>query len=532
MFLLDCTLRDGGYYNSWDFPQEIVAKYLLAMKAAGIDAVELGLRSLKNDGFKGAAAYSTDEWIKSLEVPKDIQVAVMVNAAELVADKPLTQVLEALFPNSANNSPVDIVRIACHVHEFEEALPAATWLKDQGYQVGFNLMQVAERNQSEVEALSKAASRYELDVLYFADSMGSMNPAKTAEIIGWLKTHWSGNLGIHTHDNMGLALANTLTAVEQGVTWLDATVTGMGRGPGNARTEELVIEAAALRGENLNLTPLMELISFYFKPLKNECGWGSNPYYYLSGKYGIHPTFIQEMLADSRFSEAEVLGAIDHLRTEGGKKFSFSTLNSSIHPYHGDLQVGTWEPKSKLSGKNILILGAGPSLQAHSAAIELFIKKYKPVVIGMNTETGIAQGLIDLRVASHPVRLLADCEAHSLLPQPLVVPYKVLPKDIKAALKNKEVLDFGLHVEEGVFEFGANVATIPNSLVISYALAIAESGEAESIYMAGFDGFGYADARTTEMQKVLKLFSEISDREIVSITPTQYDINTMSVYGL
>lgn len=532
MFILDCTLRDGGYYNSWDFPEEIVGQYLLAMSAAKVDAVELGLRSLKNSGFKGAAAYSTDQWITSLKVPRDLKVAVMVNAAELVGDKPLTDVLQTLFPNSATNSPVDIVRVACHVHEFEDALPAATWLKERGYQVGFNLMQVAERSQIEVEALSEAASKYELDALYFADSMGSMNPAKTAEIIGWLKAHWSGNLGIHTHDNMGLALANTLTAVEHGVTWLDATVTGMGRGPGNARTEELVIEASAVRGAKINLTPLMALISDYFQPLKNKCGWGSNPYYYLSGKYGIHPTFIQEMLADSRFSEAEVLGAIEHLRIEGGKKFSFSTLNSSIHPYHGELKAGSWEPQSKLSGKSILILGAGPSLKAHNKAVESFIQKYEPVVIGMNTETVIQQSLIDLRVASHPVRLLADCEAHGALPQPLITPYGVLPGDIKTALVNKEVFDFGLHVKEGVFEFGTTAATIPNSLVISYALAIAESGGAKRIYMAGFDGFGYADARTTEMQKVLKLFSEKSDKEIVSITPTQYDINTQSVYGL
>ena len=80
-------------------------------------------------------------------------------------------------------------------------------------------------------------------------------------------------MGIHTHDNMGKALQNTLTAIEAGATWLDATVTGMGRGPGNARTEELAIEIAEMRGEPANLVPLLSLIRSYFQPLKNECGW-------------------------------------------------------------------------------------------------------------------------------------------------------------------------------------------------------------------------------------------------------------------
>jgi 4-hydroxy 2-oxovalerate aldolase len=284
MKILDCTLRDGGYYNSWNFPLHVTNKYLEAMQAAGVDIVELGLRSLINKGFHGASAYTTDSYIRTLTIPDSLKVAVMINATELVGNSPLETVLEKLFPESADKSLVDVVRIACHVHEFVNALPACNWLKARGYLVGFNLMQVADRSQAEVEALSFEASKYPIDALYFADSMGSMNPAQASQIIGWLRKHWKGAMGIHTHDNMGLALSNTLQALKEGVTWLDATVTGMGRGPGNARTEELVIEIADMRKQNINMVPLMSVIRSYFQPLKNKCGWGSNPYYYLSVK--------------------------------------------------------------------------------------------------------------------------------------------------------------------------------------------------------------------------------------------------------
>ena len=529
--VLDCTMRDGGYYNNWDFPKAVVESYVSAMSSAGIDIIEIGLRSLKNSSFKGAYAYCTDDFLSTLVVPEPIKLGVMINGAEIVGLDEQESVLKKLFPNHADDSPVDLVRIACHVHEFNEALPACAWLKERGFLVGFNLMQVAEREKEEVEALALSASRYDIDALYFADSMGSMTPQKTAEIISWFRTYWKGEMGVHTHDNMGLALSNTLTAIENGITWIDSTVTGMGRGPGNARTEEVAIEISDLRKATVNLVPLMELIRTYFQPLKNECGWGTNPYYYLSGKYGIHPTYIQEMLSDKRFSEEDILAAIEHLRVKGGKKFSVNSLNATRDFYHSEAQ-GYWYPETIINGRPVLIIGAGSSVEAHRNALELFIQKNKPVVIALNTQSTISESMIDLRVASHPVRLLADCDIHSKLPQPLVTPLSQLPSDIVDSIGDKDVFDFGIKIQANSFELGRTSAVVPNSLVISYALALAASGKATRIYLAGFDGFGAGDNRTHEMQRVFSLFNSSVSIDVTSITNTEYDIPSKSVYGL
>ncbi|MDP5129525.1 MAG: aldolase catalytic domain-containing protein [Paraglaciecola sp.] len=530
--ILDCTLRDGGYYNNWNFPLDITNKYLEAMAAAGVDIVELGLRSLINKDFKGASAYTTDSYIRTLTIPSSLKVAVMINATEIVGETPQNTVLEQLFPHTAADSPVAVVRIACHVHEFVKALPACNWLKERGYIVGFNLMQVADRTQEEVEALSLEASKYPIDALYFADSMGSMDPAQTTQIIGWLRKHWQGAMGIHTHDNMGLALSNTLQAVKDGVTWLDATVTGMGRGPGNARTEELVIEVADMRQQAINMVPLMSVIRSYFQPLKNQCGWGSNPYYYLSGKYGIHPTYIQEMLGDSRYSEEDILAAINHLKVEGGKKFSLNTLDATRQFYNGEPR-GTWSPSALFAGKNVLLLGTGPGVAEHRVALEDYIKTHRPVVVALNTQSGVAQALIDVRVACHPIRLLADCEAHTQLPQPLITPASMLPPDILASLGNKTLLDYGLSVKTNTFEFGEKASVLPTSLVICYALAAITAGGANKIMMAGFDGYGADDPRNSEMNKLLQLYgAEGASLELLSVTPTRYEVKSLSIYGL
>lgn len=529
---VDCTLRDGGYYNAWDFSETLIHRYLDAMQAAGVDVVELGFRSLKNTGFKGACAFTTDDFIRSLPIPEGLAVGVMVNGSELVGEIPQQEVLERLFPNPASKSPVDLVRIACHVHEFSEALPAVSWLKERGYQVGFNLMQVAERTEEDIKALAREAAQYPMDALYFADSMGSMSPEQAAQIIQWLRSEWQGDLGIHTHDNLGLALSNTLRAMDEGVTWVDSTVTGMGRGPGNARTEELAIEIAARRGKPANLVPLMALLREHFKPMQAHYGWGTNPYYYLAGKYGIHPTYIQEMLSDSRYDEEDVLAVIEHLRVEGGKKFSSATLDAARHFYATEA-VGSWSPRETFADREVLLLGTGPGVSRHRTALERYIRKYRPLVLALNTQTCVAPELINLRVACHPVRLLADVDQHAELPQPLITPYSMLPDAVKASLGDKDVLDFGLNVQPETFQFEAVHCTAPSSLVVAYALAVATSGQARRILLAGFDGYGADDPRTQEMQTLLEYYQQAGQAlPLTAITPTRYGLHTESVYAL
>ena len=78
MKILDCTLRDGGYYVNWDFEPKVVRKYLASIDAAKIDIVEIGFRFLPVNKFLGAFAYSTDEYLSSINLPEGISVAVMV----------------------------------------------------------------------------------------------------------------------------------------------------------------------------------------------------------------------------------------------------------------------------------------------------------------------------------------------------------------------------------------------------------------------------------------------------------------------
>jgi 4-hydroxy 2-oxovalerate aldolase len=530
---LDCTLRDGGYYNDWDFPEALVAEYLRVMASIGVEVVEIGLRSTKNDGFKGAYAFSSDKFIRALPIPPNLTIGVMINASELVGEVSAQQVLEKLFPLPASESPLGMVRIACHVLEFAEALKSVCWLKDRGFQVGVNLMQIADLGEQEIGELAKLASSYPVDVLYFADSVGSMTPRQISETVTWMRSGWGGPLGIHTHDNLGLALSNTLAAISEGVTWVDSTVTGMGRGPGNARTEELVIELSEFRGNSPNLVALTTLIRKYFKPMQTRCGWGTNPFYYMAGKYGIHPSYIQDMLGDARYSEEDLVAVIEYLRLRGGgKKFNKQYLDAARHIYH-DIPCGSWDPTALFSNRDVLLLGNGPGANRYSDTLESYIERARPLVVALNTHAPIRNDLIDIRVACHPVRLLTDCKAHGLLPQPLVTPYSMLHDEIKRELEGKTILDFGLSVQVDAFRFGSTSCAIPAPLVIAYALAVATSGNARRVMLAGFDGYDADDPRRQEIDNTLNVYQKSEGAlELIAVTPTHYRVRGISIFGM
>ncbi len=530
---LDCTLRDGGYYNNWNFKIDLIEKYLNVMSEIKVDYVEIGFRSLDKKEFRGACAYSTDEFVKSLKIPKNLKIAVMVNASELIKysnNKYNLAVVKNLFKNPKENK-IKLVRIASHYSEISKVMPLASKIKSLGYKVAINLMQSSDRTNSEIEEFCRLAKKFKIDVLYFADSTGSLNKDHTIKIVNSLKNNWKGDLGIHAHDNMDKAMENSIAAIENGVNWIDSTVLGMGRGPGNVKTENLIIEFEKKFKNKVNYTNLLKLVEEEFMPMKNKFKWGSNPYYYLSGLHGIHPSFIQGMLEANSFSCVEILAVIDSLKTVGGKKFSKDLIKTYRQNYSGKSK-GSFVPSRSLKNKNVLILGSGPGVKEHKLALENFIKKFKPFVIALNTQKTINPKLINVRAVCNTLRLLTDHKSFKYLPQKLVMPYQRLSQSIKDKFRNVKKLDFGVEVKNNTFKFKKSSATIPNTLAISYALAISNSGNAKTIYLAGFDGYNAEDPKRREMDELLILYQSLKKKsELVSITPTKYKVKSVSVYA-
>jgi 4-hydroxy 2-oxovalerate aldolase len=306
----------------------------------------------------------------------------------------------------------------------------------------------------------------------------------------------------------------------------------MGRGAGNAKTELLAIEISDIRNTELNIKPLLSLISSIFKSLQAKHGWGSNPFYYLSGKNSVHPTYVQEMMVDSRYEEEDIISVIENLGSKGGKKYSKNSLLEARN-YYSKVSQGNWSPLDLFEGKEVILIGSGPGVSSHKRAIEDYIKNSKPLVMALNAQSSIKNDLIDVRIACHPFRLKADCEKLSNLSKPLIVPASSIPSDVLDLMSSIEILDYGLSVEAHHLKYEKTSCTLLNPIVISYALAVASSGKAKRLLLAGFDGYTADDPLRIENDMIFKAHQDIDSAvSLLAITPTLYNINSTSIYAL
>ena len=245
MKILDCTFRDGGYYNNWDFDDELVEKYFTAMSDSGVDIVELGFRYAPKPGYFGPYAYLSEALINRFQFDRySFELAVMIEEPDISSfEVDGLDFIDKFFVHKSE-SQIDIVRIAVHFERAEKIVPAVKKLSALGYEVIVNLMQISRIPIKDVKSLLvRLRGIDEIKALYFADSLGSMGTSDVVELCEIFKSSWSRSFGFHAHNNCGQAVENSIAAMANGCGYIDCTVTGMGRGAGNTLTESFLLRS-------------------------------------------------------------------------------------------------------------------------------------------------------------------------------------------------------------------------------------------------------------------------------------------------
>jgi 4-hydroxy 2-oxovalerate aldolase len=529
--ILDCTFRDGGYYTNWDFDEQLVLKYLAAISSAKVDIVEIGFRFMSQSKSLGPFAYCSDDFLKSLNLPSGIDYAVMINASDLInyVDG-IDKAVNILF-SEKQYSPIDIVRIAAHSKDLEGCKKIANELKALGYRVFLNIMQISSIEPTSISDLARNINFWNsIEVFYFADSLGNMESDSVAIIINAIRKEWDGPIGIHTHDNKNQALSNSMKAIECGVTFVDATILGMGRGAGNARMEALLVEIISKDLGKYNPDSILPLVLNDFSELKNKYKWGPNIYYYLSAVHGIHPTYIQEMSGDKRYDTDQILSAINFLKSTGASFYNFENMIKALSASKGS-EMGSWSAKNWARAKDVLIVGSGPSTKLYLDDLIKYIKKNKPVVLCLNINDVLPKELVTAYIACHQSRILIESGSYSDLKKPIILPLNNLPIELKELLKNTDVLNYGLKIQEGKFKILDKGCILEKSLALNYALSLASAGGAKSVLLTGIDGYEKSDPRQIAMVKSIEKYKNLSNSiPIYALTPTTYPIEDKSIY--
>ena len=295
--VVDATIRDGGLCNNFNFTDEFVRELYKTNIKSGIDYMEFGYKASKtlfsvNDFGKWKFCDETD--IRSIvgDNISDMKIAVM-------ADVGRCDFKTDFLPKS--ESVIDMVRVACYIHQIPAAIEMIEYLHDLGYETTCNIMAISQANSKQVEEALEMLCTTNVDVIYLVDSYGSLFPENAAELARTYLEYAekSGKkIGFHGHNNQNLAFANTIETMSYGVSYLDATAQGMGRGAGNCAMELLL---GFLKNPKYSLYSLLQFIEKYMIPLK-ESGvvWGYDLQYMFTGQLNRHPREAMAFTADKR----------------------------------------------------------------------------------------------------------------------------------------------------------------------------------------------------------------------------------------
>ncbi|MDT8860124.1 aldolase catalytic domain-containing protein [Alkalihalobacillus sp. MEB130] len=279
--IIDCTIRDGGLINNWDFSVEFVQDLYEGLSLAGVEYMEIGYKNspkLLQATEPNPWRFLDDNFLKEIIPEKKFtKLSALVDIGRVDPDDILPR----------EQSPLDMIRIACYIREVDKGLELVQMFHDLGYETSLNIMALSSVPENQLIEAFKMVEKSAVDVVYIVDSFGSLDPADIQHQVNKFKEMIPNKqLGIHTHNNMQLAFANTLTAMRNGVTFLDSSVYGMGRAAGNCNTELLVTH---IQKASYELKPLLNVIEKHMLEMRQKWEWGYIIPYMISGTLNEHP---------------------------------------------------------------------------------------------------------------------------------------------------------------------------------------------------------------------------------------------------
>jgi 4-hydroxy 2-oxovalerate aldolase len=315
MKILDCTLRDGGYYTQWDFEDELVNDYFTSLDKLPVDYIEIGYRSTPMKEYHGRFFYTPVYLLEKIRAICGKNLVLILNEKDVRIEH-LTSLLGPI------RDFVKMIRLAIDPKNLGRALVLAEGVKKMGFEVGFNVMYMSKW-RGEKDFLKELGHVNGLaDYFYMVDSYGGVFPRDVVEIIGLVREHTQVPLGFHGHNNMELGLINSLTAVENGVEIIDATITGMGRGAGNLKTELLLTVLNSQGRLDLDFNQLAQVVDAFTK-LQQHHGWGTNLPYMFSGANSLPQKEVMEWVSKRFFSFNSIIQALENKKNglEDNRRF-------------------------------------------------------------------------------------------------------------------------------------------------------------------------------------------------------------------
>jgi len=522
---LDCTLRDGGYYTDWDFNLDKTKKLLEGLNESGVNVIELGYKAPYSNGkYYGLFRNCNEDYLNFISKNDQAEYAFMIDVKEFVNETSVNHAILDKYIKDADNSVFSWVRLASYLSTVWAIPELAEYFRAKGYKVTFNLMGGSLLSEDELKSSLHTASRANIDVFYIADSFGAFYPEDVRKLIRFIKSCYSGKTGIHTHENQGLAYINTLTAIEEGVDFVDGTVCGMGRGAGNLRTEQFLLGYAQKYGDDrYNSSALLPSIVSFIEPLKARHKWGFHYSYMFSGLMNIHPTYCQQLSDGDRYTSEETHNILRNIPDEKRSKFNKAVLEKAVQ---GVINIETESFTANtadvfdlklLQSDTLLIIARGNQAGNNMTGLINLIERKKIPVLECNL-TGILPDemhrflvILNKNKINKYIEKDEHPDVHLITGQPIRQGSGVSQRTY-------------FPVTLGTLDISNDTLIIPDYDAGLYAIALSMKAGVKNILLAGFDGFNDPDLNAVKdlYFSQCAILAEKLGISLFMITPSRY----------
>ena len=323
--ILDCTLRDGGYINDWNFGELNIKKIFKALSSVGIDYIEVGF--LKDTIYeKNKTVFNSFDEIKNVtgnSYNQKSKIAAMLVYGKFDCKKVIQKNKDIL---------IDVIRFNFKKHETLDALECMKKVKDCGYDLFICPANIEMFSKIELRELIKKSNDIMPQCFSIVDTNGVLRESDTRELFELIDENLDSKIsvGFHSHNNLGLSIKNAkhLTALSKNRNLIiDSSLSGMGRGAGNICTEELL---RFLNNQKYDEKIIFDIIESNIEPLKKAYSWGYSIPYYLSAINRCHPNYSKYLINHGVTSPQEIDSLLKKLPAEKKSLYSEEIIKSIV----------------------------------------------------------------------------------------------------------------------------------------------------------------------------------------------------------
>lgn len=513
--ILDCTLRDGGYCNEWQFGYDNIKKITHGLQEADIDIIECGFITNKTVYNPNITKFNSVENISDV-IPQNKEgklFVAMINYGEYSIDDIPT----------CDGSSIDGIRVAFHKKNLSEAISFCEQIKRKGYLVFVQAMVSLSYTDEEFLSLIRCVNKFNPYAFYIVDSFGMMKSKDLIRLFYMVEHNLNEDIyiGFHSHNNMQLAYSNAqkLSNVQTNRNLIiDSSIYGMGRGAGNLNTELFLQYLNENAGKSYKLKPILILIDEILNDFYQQNNWGYSLPNYISASHNAHPNYAS-FLDDKKTLTIDSMNDIFDMMEEDKKVSYDKTYIEELYlKYMTNAQVQEkhrMDLYEQMHDREVLLVAPGKSSIEEGKSIVQLVKDKELMVISVNH---VYPFIKPNYIFISNIRRFRELNAQFY--KSCITTSNIDNSDVFCKVNYRELLSNQEMVRDNA-----------GLMAIRYLM---KQG-VKKIYLAGYDGYSHdisqnyassemtivqrnavVDAVNDGMKKVLKLYSKEVDLEFVT----------------